>query len=254
MARVSVTVRLGTTSSVRVRSCSSTPAGVKRTCSASSASTNSRATPAGSAPSPLGRHRPGRPCAAPSGSRCGRGQEQQRAVAQAGKVTRTFGRHPYEAGGGRCRRRSGALRLCRGPQGLMDGWGQHRGGQAGLAVHGADRRPAAPERAAAEPGRAVDQVGRERLRAGGQRGAALLAAPGNEARPVAGIQLEGRRRGIGDRVADHPDGCGFGRPARHAGRAGFSGTGRFGESTAVDRQRAASRCHPALHHEIRQSD
>ena len=54
MARISVIVRSGAAASVRVRSCRSTPVGVKRTCSASSASTDSRAIPAGSAVSAPG--------------------------------------------------------------------------------------------------------------------------------------------------------------------------------------------------------
>ncbi len=238
MARVSVTVRLGTASSVRVRSCSSTPVGVKRTCSASSASTNSRATPAGSA---FRRriHSPGRPrVPSPTGPQCGRSQKQQRAVAQAGKIARAFGCHPHEPGGGWRRCRPVALWLCRGPQDLVGGRIQHRRGQAGLPVHGADRRPAAAERAAAEPGGAVDQVGGKRVRAGGQRRAALLPAPRDEARPLAGVQLEGRRSGIGDRIADHPDRPGVAWPVQRLARGWFSVGDGFGEIGGLGSEKA----------------
>ncbi len=105
---------------------------------------------------------------------------------------------------------------------------QQRSGLAGLSVHGADGRPAAAERPAAEPGGAVDQVGGERVRAGGQRRAVVLPAPRDEARPVAGVQLEGRRSGIGNRIADHPDRPGITYPVQPFAREWFSNGDAFG--------------------------
>ena len=117
MARVSVTVWVGIASSVRLRSCRSTPAGRKANVLSVQRQYEQSGNTDGCDRLAARIRRPGRPVhPRRRGRQCGRGQQQQRAVAQAGKIARALGRGPHEPGGGwSAYADTDAVRLCRRP-------------------------------------------------------------------------------------------------------------------------------------------
>ncbi len=137
------------------------------------------------------------------GAERGRGQQQKRTVAQARQVTRASLGYPHQAGGGGLLDAGSQVRLGRPAQGFVGVGMQQRNWQSGLPVHGADRRPAPAEAAAPQPGGHGEQVGGQGCGTRGQRRVTVLAAPVDEACPVASIKFKGGRGWIVYRVADY---------------------------------------------------